>query len=49
MQFVKKAVEKKDPSTYEPWETGLMEAIGSNNDWTDREYIKQIVEYARAK
>lgn len=47
--LLKKAVEKKDPSTYEPWETGLMQAIGSNNDWTDKENIKQIVEFVRAK
>ena len=47
--LLKKAVEKKDPSTYEPWETGLMQAIGSNNDWTDKEYIKQITECVRVK
>jgi len=47
--LLKKAVEKKDPSTYEPWETALMQAIGSHNDWTDMEYIKQIVEHVRTK
>lgn len=47
--LLKKAVAKKDPSTYEPWETALMQAIGSEKDWTDKEYIKQIVEYVRVK
>ena len=45
--LLKKAVAKKDPATYEPWETALMQAIGSNYDWTDKENIKPIVEYAR--
>lgn len=26
-----------------------MQAIGSNCDWTDKEYIKQIIEYAQIK
>ena len=47
--LLKKAVAKKDPDTYEPWETALMQAVGSNCDWTDKECIKQIVEYVRAK
>jgi menaquinone-dependent protoporphyrinogen IX oxidase len=45
--LLKKAVAKKDPTTYEPWETALMEAIGSNHDWTDKNNIKQIVEYVQ--
>lgn len=45
--LLKKAVAKKDLATYEPWETALMQAIGSNYDWTDKENIKQIVEYVR--
>ena len=47
--LLKKAVAKKDPDTYEPWEAALMKAIGSNHDWTDKENIKQIKEYARIK
>ncbi|MFA5522824.1 MAG: flavodoxin domain-containing protein [Tissierellales bacterium] len=47
--LLKKAVAKKDPVTYEPWETALMEAIGSNHDWTDKEAIRQIVEYIQVK
>jgi menaquinone-dependent protoporphyrinogen IX oxidase len=44
--MLKKAVSKKDPASYEPWEAALMLAVGSNCDWTDKEYIKQIAEYA---
>lgn len=47
--LLKKAVAKKDPATYEPWETALMQAVGSNCDWTDKNHIKQIVEYTRIK
>ena len=47
--MLKKAIAKKDPVTYEPWETALMQAIGSNFDWTDKQYIKQIIEYALIK
>jgi menaquinone-dependent protoporphyrinogen IX oxidase len=44
--LLKKSVAKKDPATYEPWETALMEASGSNFDWTDKEYLEQIIRYA---
>lgn len=47
--LLKKTVAKKDPDTYEPWETALMQAIGSNFDWTDKENIKQIVECVRVE
>lgn len=45
--MLKKAVAKKDPSNYEPWEAALMEAIGSNHDWMDKEYLKPIIEYIK--
>lgn len=44
--FLKKMVAKKDPATYEPWEVALMEAMGTNHDWTDRKYLKQIIDVA---
>ena len=47
--MLKKVVAKKDPATYEPWEAALMQAIGSNFDWTDKQNIKQIIEYALTK
>jgi len=46
-KLLKKAVAKKDPATYEPWEVALMEAVGSSFDWTDRAYIQPVIEMAR--
>ena len=45
-QLLKKAVAKKDPATYEPWEAALMEATGEC-DWTSQEAITPIVEFVR--
>lgn len=45
-QLLKKAVAKKDPATYEPWEAALMEAAGEC-DWTSQEAITPIVEFVR--
>lgn len=47
-KLLKKAVAKKEPSTYEPWEAALMGAIGQRCDWTDRQYLKPILEYLNA-
>lgn len=47
--MLKMAVAKKDPATYEPWEKALVEAIGSNCDWTDKENLLPILEYVQAK
>jgi len=44
-KLLKKAVAKQDPSTYEPWQRALMEAVGTKCDWTNREYIEPIVEW----
>ncbi|NLP33710.1 MAG: flavodoxin [Clostridiales bacterium] len=43
--MLKKAVAKKNPAEYEPWESALMEAIGTNCDWTDKKELKPIIEY----
>ena len=45
-RLLKKAVAKKDPATYEPWEAALMAADGES-DWTAREAIDPIVEYVK--
>jgi len=45
--MLKKAVEKKDPAKYEPWEFALMQAVGSNNDWTNKENLKPIIDYIK--
>lgn len=45
--MLKKAVTKKDPASYEPWEAALMQAMGSNFDWTDRGSLAPIIESVR--
>lgn len=44
-KMLQKAVSKKDPSTYEIWEKALMCAVGQKCDWTDKEYLKPIIEF----
>lgn len=46
--LLKKAVAKKDPADYEPWEAALMQAIGSCHDWTDRENLEPMIAFLRA-
>lgn len=41
--MLKKAVSKTDPTNYEPWESALMQAMGSNCDWTDRKNLEPII------
>ncbi len=43
--MLKKVVSRKDPKDYQPWEAALMEAIGSQHDWTDKAYLKPILKY----
>lgn len=45
--MLKKAVSNKNSSDYEPWEAALMEAIGSNKDWTDKGNLKDIIDFVR--
>ena len=40
-----KAVSKKDPTTYEPWEKAIMEAYEEKCDWTDKVAIIPILDY----
>lgn len=47
--MLKKFVAKKDPADYEPWEDALMQAIGSQIDWTDKENLKPILEFVQRK
>lgn len=42
---LKKAVSKRDPSTYEPWMKALMSAGEGNCDWTDRKYLEPVLDY----
>lgn len=43
--MLRKAVAKKDPKDYEVWEKALMAAGDEKCDWTDKEYIKPIIEF----
>lgn len=47
--LLKKAVAKKDPSTFEPWEKSLMEAIGSIGDWTNKDNLNGLLACIRKK
>lgn len=42
-KMLKKVVAKKDPSEYEIWEIALMAAGEEKCDWTDKEYLKPIL------
>ena len=44
-KLLQKVVAKKDPNTYEPWEKALMCSIGEKCDWTDKRYLKPIIEF----
>ena len=44
-RMLQKAVAKKDPSEHEPWMAALMCAAGQKCDWTDREYLKPLLEF----
>lgn len=46
-KLLQKAVSKKDPLEYEPWETALMSAIGKTCDWTDKAYLEPLIELIR--
>ncbi|HJB82304.1 MAG TPA: flavodoxin domain-containing protein [Candidatus Mediterraneibacter intestinavium] len=44
-KMLQKAVAKKDSSTYEPWMTALMCAVGQKCDWTDKKYLEPVIQY----
>ncbi len=43
-KMLRRAVSKKNPDEYEPWERALMEAGDGRCDWTDRKYVQPIVD-----
>lgn len=47
--MLKKVVLKKDSKDYEPWEEALMQAIGSEHDWTEKENLKPILDFIERK
>lgn len=46
-RMLQKAVAKKDPDDYEPLMAALMCAVGQKCDWTDKEYLKPLLEFVR--
>lgn len=46
-RLLQKAVAKKPPDTYEPWMQALMSALGQKCDWTDKEYLKPLLDYIK--
>lgn len=44
-KMLHKAVAKQNPEEYEPWQKALMCAAGQKCDWTDRKYLKPLLEY----
>jgi hypothetical protein len=42
-KMLRKVVAKKPPETLENWEKALMVAGDSSCDWTDKEYLKPIL------
>ena len=43
-KMLQKAVAKKDPKDYEIWEKALIEAGQNTKDWTDKAYLKPIID-----
>lgn len=46
-KMLQKAVSKKDPQDYEPWERALMSAVGKTCDWTDKKYLEPLFIYLK--
>ncbi len=44
-KMLQKAVAKKDPKDYEPWEKALMCAVGKVCDWTDTKYLEPLIKF----
>lgn len=43
-KLLRKSVSKKDPANYEIWEKALMAAGDEKCDWTDKAYLKPILD-----
>lgn len=48
-KLLQKAVAKKDPQTYAPWEEALMSAGENACDWTDPTYIEPLLAWIAEK
>ena len=43
-KMLRKSLAKKEPKDLAVWEAALIEAVDTGNDWTDKEYIKPILQ-----
>lgn len=46
-KMLQKAVSRKDPAEYEPWEKALMCAVGQSCDWTDKAYLDSLLKWIK--
>ncbi|MFQ9509415.1 MAG: flavodoxin domain-containing protein [Lachnospiraceae bacterium] len=44
-KMLQKSIDKKDPTTLEPWEAALMSARGHKCDWTEKKYLVPLLEW----
>ncbi len=44
-KMLKKVLSKKDPINYEPWQSALVQSVGTYQDWTKKENINPIIEF----
>lgn len=44
-KMLQKAVSKQDPSTFEPWQKALLDAVGQECDWTDPAYLEPLLDF----
>ncbi len=44
-KMLQKAVAKKNPEEYAPWERALMDAGNNNCDWTEKKYLEPILDF----
>ena len=45
LKMLQKAVSKQDPSTFEPWQKALLDAVGQECDWTDPAYLEPLLDF----
>lgn len=48
-KMLQKAVAKKNPAEYEPWEAALMEAGEQVCDWTAESYLQPLYDFLKAE
>lgn len=46
-RMLQKAIAKKDSRELEPWMKALIEASGQTCDWTDRAYLKPLLDFLK--